>query len=134
MNTTLLYYWLLFSSLYCLIVCSRHLALEELTARRNESSPFFQGNQRPETAPVIIIEMPEASRKKSQKAAEKKLRKVKPSRSSHNRKPRPAPSAKCMPLWGTCRNPGMECCHPCAYCHCRLLRTICYCRMGNPNC
>lgn len=49
-------------------------------------------------------------------------------------KKRPPPPANCLPLGGSCKSPGAVCCDFCAFCHCRLFRTVCYCRMGNPHC
>ncbi|CAG5977565.1 unnamed protein product [Menidia menidia] len=42
--------------------------------------------------------------------------------------------ANCVPLWGSCKSPGNVCCDFCAFCQCRLFRTVCFCRMGNPRC
>lgn len=50
------------------------------------------------------------------------------------KKKRPPPPANCLPLGGSCKSPGMVCCDFCAFCQCRLFRTVCYCRMGNPRC
>lgn len=47
---------------------------------------------------------------------------------------RPPPPANCIPMGGSCKSPGKVCCDFCAFCQCRLFRTVCYCRMGNPNC
>lgn len=49
-------------------------------------------------------------------------------------KKRPPPPANCLPLGGSCKSPGAVCCDFCAFCQCRLFRTVCYCRMGNPRC
>ncbi|XP_036427516.1 agouti signaling protein 1 isoform X3 [Colossoma macropomum] len=47
---------------------------------------------------------------------------------------RPPPPPNCTPLWGSCKSPNSVCCEHCAFCSCRLLRTVCYCRMGYPRC
>lgn len=47
---------------------------------------------------------------------------------------KPPPPPNCVPLWGSCKGPSAVCCDPCAFCHCRLLKTVCYCRMGYPKC
>ncbi|KAI4901795.1 hypothetical protein NFI96_033033 [Prochilodus magdalenae] len=47
---------------------------------------------------------------------------------------RPPPPPNCAPLWGSCKSPNSVCCEHCAFCSCRLLRTVCYCRMGYPRC
>ncbi|XP_076012979.1 agouti signaling protein 1 [Genypterus blacodes] len=49
-------------------------------------------------------------------------------------KKRPPPPANCIPLWGDCKFPANVCCDYCAFCQCRLFKTVCYCRMGNPQC
>lgn len=49
-------------------------------------------------------------------------------------KKRPPPPANCISLWGSCKSQGTVCCDYCAFCQCRLFRTVCYCRMGNPRC
>lgn len=49
-------------------------------------------------------------------------------------KKRPPPPANCIPVGGSCKSPGNVCCDFCAFCKCRLFRTVCYCRMGNPRC
>uniref|UniRef100_A0A8C5B1P5 Agouti-signaling protein n=1 Tax=Gadus morhua TaxID=8049 RepID=A0A8C5B1P5_GADMO len=49
-------------------------------------------------------------------------------------KKRPPPPADCVPLWGSCHPTGSTCCDGCSVCRCRLFKTVCYCRMGNPRC
>uniref|UniRef100_A0A3B4FYG5 Agouti-signaling protein n=1 Tax=Pundamilia nyererei TaxID=303518 RepID=A0A3B4FYG5_9CICH len=49
-------------------------------------------------------------------------------------KKRPPPPANCISLSGSCKSQGTVCCDYCAFCQCRLFRTVCYCRMGNPRC
>ncbi|XP_077459190.1 agouti signaling protein 1 [Stigmatopora argus] len=74
-------------------------------------------------APVVIVELPKAGRKK-------KGKKNKPGGSRR----RPPPPAGCVPQWGSCKSSGKVCCDFCAFCHCRIFRTVCYCRVGNPRC
>ncbi|XP_057702380.1 agouti signaling protein 1 [Corythoichthys intestinalis] len=73
-------------------------------------------------SPVVIVELPKPGRKK--KAKKNKL----------GGRRRPPPPAGCVPLWGNCKSSGKVCCDFCAFCHCRVFRTVCYCRMGNPRC
>ncbi|XP_077581582.1 agouti signaling protein 1 isoform X2 [Stigmatopora nigra] len=73
-------------------------------------------------APVVIVELPKAGRKK-------KGKKNKP-----GGRRRPPPPAGCVPQWGSCKSAGNVCCDFCAFCHCRIFRTVCYCRLGNPRC
>ncbi|XP_074503737.1 agouti signaling protein 1 [Sebastes fasciatus] len=75
--------------------------------------------------PVLIVELPKV--KKNKKG--KKQRKDK-----FGVKKRPPPPADCIPLWGSCKSPTNVCCDFCAFCQCRLFRTVCICRMGNPLC
>ncbi|KAJ0023492.1 hypothetical protein NQD34_003391 [Periophthalmus magnuspinnatus] len=44
------------------------------------------------------------------------------------------PPANCIPLGNSCKSSNSVCCDFCAFCQCRLFRTVCYCRMGNPRC
>ncbi|CAL8336608.1 unnamed protein product [Lota lota] len=50
------------------------------------------------------------------------------------RKKRPPPPPDCVPLWGSCKPNISACCDVCSICRCRLFKTVCYCRMGNPQC
>ncbi|XP_053300197.1 agouti signaling protein 1 [Pleuronectes platessa] len=75
--------------------------------------------------PVVIIELPKSV--KSKRAKKQKQKKKKMAR-------RPRPPADCVPLWGSCKSSGNVCCDFCAFCQCRLFRTVCVCRMGNPRC
>ncbi|KAM3833921.1 uncharacterized protein ACN63O_024165 [Diretmus argenteus] len=50
------------------------------------------------------------------------------------KKKRPPPPPNCVALWGSCKSPDNICCEHCAFCQCRLFKTVCYCRMGNPRC
>ncbi|XP_061640837.1 agouti signaling protein 1 [Phyllopteryx taeniolatus] len=73
-------------------------------------------------APVVIVELPKPGKKK------------KPKKNKLGGRRRPPPPAGCVPLWGSCKTAGKVCCDFCAFCHCRIFRTVCYCRMGNPQC
>ncbi|XP_026163338.1 agouti signaling protein 1 [Mastacembelus armatus] len=76
--------------------------------------------------PVVIVELPK-SVKKNRKAKKTKKNKL-------SVKKRPPPPANCIPLGGNCKFSGSVCCDFCAFCQCRLFRTVCLCRMGNPQC
>ncbi|KAM9860014.1 agouti signaling protein 1 [Aulostomus maculatus] len=76
--------------------------------------------------PVLIVELPKAG-KKNKRAKKHKKNKL-------SLKKRPPPPADCIPLMGSCKSPGNVCCDFCAFCQCRIFRTVCYCRMGNPRC
>uniref|UniRef100_A0A452I3R5 Agouti-signaling protein n=1 Tax=Gopherus agassizii TaxID=38772 RepID=A0A452I3R5_9SAUR len=83
----------------------------------------------PDLPSISIVELTKTSRKVSRKEAEKKKEsKVK----SH--RPRPTLPANCVATWKNCKPPSPPCCDVCTFCHCRLFQTVCYCRVGNPNC
>ncbi|XP_061731026.1 agouti signaling protein 1 isoform X6 [Nerophis ophidion] len=75
--------------------------------------------------PVVIVELAKPGRRK-------RTKKVKKNKIGSKR--RLPPTADCVPLWGSCKSAGNVCCDLCAFCHCRIFRTVCYCRMGNPRC
>ncbi|XP_035518153.1 agouti signaling protein 1 isoform X1 [Morone saxatilis] len=75
--------------------------------------------------PVVIVELPKSAKKNKKTKKQKKNKFV---------KKRPPPPANCISLGESCKSPGNVCCDFCGYCQCRLFRTVCYCRMGNPRC
>ncbi|XP_072239175.1 agouti signaling protein 1 [Leuresthes tenuis] len=79
-----------------------------------------------DSPPVVIVELTKSVKKKEKAKKQKK--------SKFSVKKRPPPPANCIPLWGSCKSPGNVCCDFCAFCQCRLFRTVCFCRMGNPRC
>ncbi|KAM3622418.1 uncharacterized protein V6R79_024848 [Siganus canaliculatus] len=76
--------------------------------------------------PVVIVELPKSTKKNRKTKKQKK--------NKFAVKKRPPPPANCIPLGGNCKSPSNVCCDFCAFCQCRLFRTVCYCRMGNPRC
>ncbi|XP_053172013.1 agouti signaling protein 1 [Scomber japonicus] len=78
-----------------------------------------------DSPPVVMVELPK-SVKKTKKAKKQKKNKF-------GVKKRPPPPADCINLWENCK-PDHVCCDFCAFCQCRLFRTVCFCRMGNPRC
>ncbi|KAM7421918.1 hypothetical protein PAMA_010139 [Pampus argenteus] len=76
--------------------------------------------------PVVIVELPKSVKKNKKTKKQKK--------NKFGVKKHPPPPADCIPLWGSCKSPGNVCCDFCAFCQCRLFRTVCFCRMGNPRC
>uniref|UniRef100_A0A8C0GT59 Agouti-signaling protein n=1 Tax=Chelonoidis abingdonii TaxID=106734 RepID=A0A8C0GT59_CHEAB len=83
----------------------------------------------PDLPSISIVELTKTSRKVSRKEAEKKKEsKVK------SRRPRPTLPANCVATWKNCKPPSPPCCDVCTFCHCWLFQTVCYCRVGNPNC
>ncbi|CAN9512628.1 unnamed protein product [Ophioblennius macclurei] len=103
---------------------SAHMILEERLAT-NESIATNALSQSLEISspPVLIVELPKSSRKKKPKKHKK-----------NKSKRRPPPPADCISLSGSCKPQGHVCCDHCAFCQCRLFRTVCFCRMGNPRC
>ncbi|KAM9758461.1 agouti signaling protein 1 [Menidia menidia] len=79
-----------------------------------------------DSPPVVMVELTKSVKKKEKAKKQKK--------SKFGVKKRPPPPANCVPLWGSCKSPGNVCCDFCAFCQCRLFRTVCFCRMGNPRC
>ncbi|XP_035245030.1 agouti signaling protein 1 [Anguilla rostrata] len=109
------------------LVVYAHMLIEEKSAI-NASSSSLQANAHSDAPPVLIVELPKTVRRN--KKDEKKQRKNK----FGGRSKRPPPPANCVPLWGSCKPPNNACCEYCAFCQCRLFKTVCYCRMGNPRC
>ncbi|KAA8593265.1 agouti-signaling protein [Etheostoma spectabile] len=75
--------------------------------------------------PVVIVELPKSAKNKTTKKQKK---------SKFSVKKHPPPPANCIPLRGSCKSSSNVCCDFCAFCQCRLFRTVCFCRMGNPRC
>ncbi|XP_039354826.1 agouti-signaling protein isoform X2 [Mauremys reevesii] len=79
-------------------------------------------------------ELTKTSRKVSRKEAEKKKESKRKTQKRKSRRPRPTLPANCVATWKNCKPPSPPCCDVCTFCHCRLFQTVCYCRVGNPNC
>uniref|UniRef100_A0A3B4BDQ8 Agouti-signaling protein n=1 Tax=Periophthalmus magnuspinnatus TaxID=409849 RepID=A0A3B4BDQ8_9GOBI len=73
--------------------------------------------------PVVIVELPKVKKSKRTKKQKKNTRARKV-----------PPPTNCIPLGNSCKSSNSVCCDFCAFCQCRLFRTVCYCRMGNPRC
>ncbi|KAG7478238.1 hypothetical protein MATL_G00078420 [Megalops atlanticus] len=127
MNAKSLLCCLVLSSASFLMVYS-HMLIEERITTNDSSSSSLQLRTQSEAPPILIVELPKTVKKT--KKTEKKPRKNKFSARSK----RPPPPANCVPLWGSCKTPNTVCCEYCAFCQCRLFKTVCYCRMGNPRC
>nr|XP_020508842.1 agouti-signaling protein [Labrus bergylta] len=121
--------------LSCFVLCaatqylfgSAHMIPEErLSNNRVVVSNALSQNLEVPSPPVLIVELPKSTRKNRKS---KKQRKNK-----FGVKKRPSPPANCIPLRGSCKSPNNVCCDFCAFCQCRLFRTVCFCRMGNPRC
>ncbi|XP_072320542.1 agouti signaling protein 1 [Eucyclogobius newberryi] len=75
--------------------------------------------------PVVIEELPKVKKNKRTKKQKK---------NKFGIRKRPPPPANCVPVGSSCKLDNSVCCAYCAFCQCRLFRTVCYCRMGNPRC
>ncbi|KAM6927571.1 agouti signaling protein 1 [Xenentodon cancila] len=108
-------------------LCSAHMILDErLSNNKVVVSNALSQSLEIDPPPVVIVELPKSVKKKE------KSKKQKKNKLSVKRRPPPPPN--CVPLWGSCKSPGNVCCDYCAFCQCRLFRTVCFCRMGNPRC
>ncbi|KAM4623070.1 agouti-signaling protein isoform 1-T2 [Discoglossus pictus] len=111
------------------VLVHSHIVLEEKKEVANSGSAIRIPELLP---PISIVDLTKTSRRVSRMDAEKnKLskRKVYP-----KKKQRPPPPANCVPLMSSCKPPAPPCCDHCAICHCHLFQTICYYKMGYPNC
>ncbi|XP_077113759.1 agouti-signaling protein-like [Ranitomeya variabilis] len=121
-SSFLLLYWLM-------VLVQSHILLDEKPDRTNSGSVARFSELLP---PISIVDLTKASRRVSRIDAEKnKLAKRK---SLSKKKVYPPPPPNCVPLQSSCKPPVPPCCVPCAMCHCHLFQTVCYYKMGNPNC
>ncbi|XP_034389141.1 agouti signaling protein 1 [Cyclopterus lumpus] len=106
-------------------LASAHMVPDErLSTNRVDLSNFPSQNHYKGPPSVVIVELPKSGKNKKTK----KQKKIK-----FGVKKRPPPPAGCVPLRGSCKSHTV-CCDFCAFCQCRLFRTVCFCRMGNPRC
>ncbi|XP_028262280.1 agouti signaling protein 1 [Parambassis ranga] len=99
---------------------------ERLSTNRVVVSNALSQNLEMVSPPVVIVELPKTAKKN------KKTKKQKNNKFGVKRRPPPPPG--CIPQWGSCKSPENVCCDYCAFCQCRLFRTVCFCRMGNARC
>ncbi|CDQ64050.1 unnamed protein product [Oncorhynchus mykiss] len=114
------------SSTWFLIVYS-HMILEEKLYTNKSSSSVLQHGSLSDAPPIVIVGQLILSA-----YAGTMMISMRNKFSVKNKRPPPPPN--CVPLWGSCKTPDNVCCEHCAFCHCRLFKTVCYCRMGNPQC
>ncbi|XP_077386221.1 agouti signaling protein 1 isoform X2 [Festucalex cinctus] len=117
---------LAFAAWHHFLACAHMMPDHRLSADKKDaavSNAVPEGDARGLYVPVLIVELPKPGRKK--KAKKNKI---------GGRRRRPPPPPGCVPVWGSCKSEGKVCCDVCAFCHCRIFRTVCYCRMGNPRC
>ncbi|XP_030585711.1 agouti signaling protein 1 [Archocentrus centrarchus] len=99
---------------------------ETLSTNRVTVSNALSQNLEVDSPPVVIVELPKSAKKSKKPKKQKK--------NKYGAKKHPPPPANCISQWESCKSPGNVCCDYCAFCQCRLFRTVCYCRMGNPHC
>nr|XP_020480799.1 agouti-signaling protein isoform X1 [Monopterus albus]XP_020480800.1 agouti-signaling protein isoform X1 [Monopterus albus]XP_020480801.1 agouti-signaling protein isoform X1 [Monopterus albus] len=105
---------------------SAHMVPDErLSTNREVVSNALSRSLDTDSPPVVIEELSDSVKNKKLKKSKKNKLGVKTRR---------RPPANCIPLGGSCKSPGKVCCDFCAFCQCRLFRTVCFCRMGNPRC
>ncbi|XP_047203933.1 agouti signaling protein 1 isoform X1 [Girardinichthys multiradiatus] len=100
---------------------------DRLSTNRVVASNALSQSLQIDPPPVVIVELTKSAKKKEKAKKQKKV-------GSKIVRKRPPPPANCIPLWGSCKSPGIVCCDFCAFCQCRLFKTVCFCRMGNPRC
>ncbi|XP_078139947.1 agouti signaling protein 1 [Centroberyx gerrardi] len=108
---------------------SAHMIPEDrLSTNKSTTSNPLSLSLSVNSPPVVIVELPKSVKKN------KKVKKQKKQNKFSVKKQRPPPPPNCVPLWGSCKSLGNVCCEFCAFCQCRLFKTVCFCRMGNPRC
>ncbi|XP_048353940.1 agouti-signaling protein isoform X2 [Sphaerodactylus townsendi] len=126
---------LLFVILFCcmfLTAIYSHMIFEE---KQNTDNAVKNSKMRlPDLPPISIVDLTKTSKKISRKEAEKKKSMQRKKQQKKHPRLRPSPAPNCVATWASCKPPSRPCCDFCAFCHCRLFQTVCYCRMGNPNC
>ncbi|XP_029468654.1 agouti-signaling protein [Rhinatrema bivittatum] len=130
-----------FGFLLCCAVCisaaSSHMIIEDKNALKSCETNGNMINLPAGLPPISIVELAKTSKRISRTDAEKKKKKKKKSSKMKvvpKRIARPPPPPGCVPLWASCKAPSAPCCDFCALCQCKIFRTVCYCKMGYPNC
>ncbi|XP_005816855.2 agouti-signaling protein-like isoform X1 [Xiphophorus maculatus] len=109
----------------CCLGSAHMIPDDRLSTNRVVASNALSHSLQIDPPPVVIVELNKSTKKKEKGKKQKK--------NKFARK-RPPPPPNCIPLWGSCKAPGNVCCDFCAFCQCRLFKTVCLCRMGNPRC
>ncbi|PWA13858.1 hypothetical protein CCH79_00019214 [Gambusia affinis] len=109
----------------CCLGSAHMIPDDRLSTNRVVASNALSHSLQVDPPPVVIVELNKPTKKKEKGKKQKK--------NKFARK-RPPPPPDCVPLWGSCKAPGNVCCDFCAFCQCRLFKTVCLCRMGNPRC
>ncbi|XP_019395270.1 PREDICTED: agouti-signaling protein isoform X1 [Crocodylus porosus] len=115
--------------LYCILltITYSHMVIEENTEQSLANSNKMN---LPDLPPISIVELTKASRKISRKEAEKKISSKKKTAPKRSPETRPTP-ANCVATSKSCKPYSNPCCDFCAFCHCRIFQTVCYCRRLN---
>ncbi|XP_032074841.1 agouti-signaling protein [Thamnophis elegans] len=126
----------LLSFLLCCILLTTSYCYMIFEEKQNSDSNAINNNKikMPDLPPISIVDLTKTSLKLSRKEAEKKKSMKRMGQQKKPSRPKPPPPPNCVATWASCKPPSRPCCDFCAFCHCRLFQTICYCRMGNPNC
>ncbi|NP_001116411.1 agouti-signaling protein isoform X1 [Oryctolagus cuniculus] len=118
----------------CFLTAYSHLAPEE-TPTDDQSLRSNSSTNLLEFSSVSIVALNKKSKDISIKEAEKKKRSSKKKASKKKvARPRPLLPAPCVATRDSCKPPAPVCCDPCASCQCRFFRSVCTCRVLNPNC
>uniref|UniRef100_A0A3Q3WZQ0 Agouti-signaling protein n=1 Tax=Mola mola TaxID=94237 RepID=A0A3Q3WZQ0_MOLML len=126
MQTFLLLSWLILAVTDYFLGSAHMIPEERLSTNRVVVSGALSQSLELVPLPVVIVELPKTETTNMKAKRQKK--------NKFGVKKRPPPPANCLPLGGNCKSPSNVCCDFCAFCQCRLFRTVCYCRMGNPRC
>ncbi|XP_037535684.1 agouti signaling protein 1 [Nematolebias whitei] len=126
MHASLLLSCLVFAAVHFYIGFAHMIVDDRLSTKKTFASIAVSQSLQIDTPPVVIVELAKSAQKKEKPKKQKK--------SKIAVRKRPPPPANCTPLWGSCKAPGNVCCDFCAFCQCRLFKTVCFCRMGNPSC
>ncbi|XP_073411506.1 agouti-signaling protein-like [Dendrobates tinctorius] len=123
-SSFLLLYWLM-------VLAQSHILLEEKPDRYKSGSVARFSELHPPIS-ISIVDLTKTPRRVSRIDAEKN--KAAKRKSLPKKKIHPPPPPNCVHLQSSCKPPVPPCCVPCAICRCHLFQTVCYYRMGNPNC
>ncbi|XP_060089230.1 agouti-signaling protein [Heteronotia binoei] len=136
MDSRMEYKNLLFGILLCCTLLTASYSYMIFEEKQNTDTSVVNNKMKlPDLPPISIVDLTKTPKKISRKEAEKKKSmKRRSQQKKHPQRPKPSPPSNCVATWASCKPPSQPCCDFCAFCHCRLFQTVCYCRMGNPNC
>nr|ABV02193.1 agouti-signaling protein [Peromyscus maniculatus]ABV02194.1 agouti-signaling protein [Peromyscus polionotus subgriseus]ABV02195.1 agouti-signaling protein [Peromyscus polionotus leucocephalus]ACT78492.1 agouti signaling protein [Peromyscus maniculatus rufinus]ACV71918.1 agouti [Peromyscus maniculatus luteus]ACV72056.1 agouti [Peromyscus maniculatus bairdii] len=124
----------------CFLAVYSHLVPEE-TLRDDKSLRTNSSTDCKDFSSVSIVALKKKSKKISIQEAEKQKKLEAEKRKGSSKKKasikkvaRPPPPTPCVATRDSCKPPAPACCDPCASCQCRFFRSVCSCRVLNPNC